>query len=193
MSRGAHSKKRWIGTSRGGAHSVRRQHRLVMDSTARRLGRRSPAILGAVVLLGLGVGGGAAYAYFTTSGLGPGSASVGSPVTITVTGVSGSPDLLPGGTGAVSFTLTNTNAFGATFTTVTPGATVVSQNTGACASSNITIAPTLPYSFSPVVVSAGTTSVTQSIPNLVKLAPSAPTGCQGVKFTVTLTLSGTST
>jgi len=163
-------------------------------STARSIRRGSPVLLVAIVFLGFGVGGGVAYAYFTTNGHGPGSASVGSPLSIAVTATTGSPDLLPSGTGAVYFTLTNNNSFGASLNTVATGATVVSQNAAACPSSNVSIAKPLPYVFSPsFAVSGSATSAVESIHNLVQLASTAPTGCQGVKFTVTLTLSGTST
>ena len=195
MSRGAHSIKRHRHTTRRrGAHSMQRQRRPMARSTARSIRRGSQVLLAAIVFLVFGVGGGAAYAYFTTRGAGPGSASAGSPLTIAVTATTGSPDLLPGGTGAAYFTLTNTNSFGATFNTVATGATVVSQNTAACPSSNVSIAQPLPYVYSPsVVVGGSATSAVESIHNLVHLALAAPTGCQGVKFTVTLTLKGIST
>ncbi len=180
--------------TRRGAHTMTRPPRPVSRSAARTITRRSPAILAAVTSLVFGLGGGVAYAYFTTNGHGPGAASAGSPVTITVTATTGTADLVPGGSGAAYFTLTNTNSFGATFNTVALGATAVSQNTVSCPSSNITIAQTLPYAFSPpVTVNANTTSASLAILNLVKLSPTAPTGCQGVKFTVTFTLAGIST
>ena len=161
---------------------------------ARGIRRGSQVLLAVIVFLSIGVDGGAAYAYFTTNGHGPGSASAGSPLSIAVTATTGSPDLFPGGTGATYFTLTNNNSFGATFNTVATGATVVSQNTAACPSNNVSIDQPLPYVFSPpMTVSGSATSAVESIHNLVRLASTAPTGCQGVKFTLTLTLSGTST
>ena len=172
---------------------MKRETRPIVRSTTR-IKRRLPAMLVAVVGLVLGLGGGAAYAYFTTTGNGPGSASAGSPLTMTVTATTGTPDLLPGGDGAAYFTLTNNNSFGATFNTVAIGATVVSQDTTNCPSSNISIAQTLPYTFSPpVTVGANTNSSTLAILNLVKLSSAAPAGCQGAKFTVNFTLSGRST
>ena len=187
--------RRDAGTAkRRGAHAMRRSSRPTSRSPLRTITRRTPAILAAVTSIALGLGGGVAYAYLTTTGRGPGAASAGNPVTITVTATTGTADLLPGATGAAYFTLTNTNSFGATFNTVAVGATAVSQDTANCPSANISIAQTLPYPFSPpVTVSANTTSGSQTILNLVKLSPTAPTGCQGVKFTVTFTLSGIST
>ena len=114
---------------------MRRSSRPTSRSAARTITRRSPAILAAVTSLGLGLGGGVAYAYLTTTGKGPGAAAAGNPVTITVTATTGTADLLPGGTGAVYFTLTNPNSFGATFNTVALGATAVSQDTANCPTS----------------------------------------------------------
>lgn len=152
-----------------------------------------PLALSALAL-SLGVGGGTAWAYFTSTGSGTGHATVGSPVSLTITATSGTADLLPGGTGAVYFTLTNNNPFGVTFTQVATGATVVSTNIVACPSANVSISPALPYTFTPAVtVSANTTSGTKSIANLVALANTAPSACQNVTFTVTLTLQGKST
>jgi hypothetical protein len=185
--------RREAGTAkRRGAHAMRRSSRPTSRSPLRTITRRTPAIVAAVTSIALGSG--VAYAYLTTTGRGPGAASAGNPVTITVTATTGTADLLPGATGAAYFTLTNTNSFGATFNTVAVGATAVSQDTANCPSANISIAQTLPYPFSPpVTVSANTTSGSLTILNLVKLSPTAPTGCQGVKFAVTFTLSGIST
>jgi hypothetical protein len=105
----------------------------------------------------------------------------------------GTAQLLPGRSGAASFALHNSNPFGAVFDQVDPGATVVSDNASLCASDYVSIAQTLPYTFSPAVtVSPGGTSGAQSVPNIVKLAANAPSACQGVTFTVTMTLSGQS-
>ncbi len=163
-------------------------------ATARRRWRLIP-VAGAASALVLGLGGGGAFAYLRggVSGSGTGGTTTGKPVTLGVVAAAGTAQLLPGRTGAASFTLDNSNAFGAAFDQVAPGATVVSDNTGLCASSYISIAQTLPYTFSPAVtVSPGGTSGNQSVPNIVKLAPNAPSACQGVTFTVTLTLSGQS-
>ena len=126
-------------------------------------------------------------------GSGSGQAAAGGPVDVLVAATTGNADLLPGRAGAAYFTLHNTASSSPTFDQVVPGARAVSDNTGLCASSYVSLAQTLPYSFSPAItVSPGGTSGTQSIPALVKLAPNAPNTCQGVTFTVTFTLSGRS-
>jgi len=188
---GAHLKKADARTPRRrGAHLKGRGTR----SGAHGLRRRSWAALGAVLALVLGVVGGAANAYFTTStGSGTGSASAGSAVTITVASATGAAALFPGGTSAASFTLTNPNLVGDSFSTVAAGASIVSSSPSACPTSNLML-PTLPFTFSPAVrVGAKTTSAAQSIASFVMLSSSAPSACQGVTFTVTFTLLGTST
>jgi hypothetical protein len=150
-------------------------------------------VAGAAGALVVGLGGGGAFAFITTHGSGAGHTTTGSLVTVQAIATTGTADLLPGRGGAAYFTLHNTDPIGATFDEVAPGATVVSDNTGLCASSYVSIAQTLPYSLpTAVTVSPGGTSGIQSIANLVKLAPNAPGTCQGVTFTVTLTLSGQS-
>ena len=139
-----------------------------------------------------GLGGGAAFAFFS-GGPATGHVSTGSPVTLDAVATTGSADLLPGDAGAVYFTVHNANPFSATFAQVDSGATVVSDNTGLCPSSDVSIAQTLPYTFSPAIaVSPGGTSGSRSISGLVELAANAPGSCQGVTFTVTLKLSGES-
>ena len=160
----------------------------------RRIWRVARSVALVAFTLSLGVGGGTAWAYFSGTGSGSGHATTGSTVAVTITATGGSADLLPGGTGAVYFTLHNTNSLSATFNQVAMGATVVSNDNSACPSGFLSIGQTLPYAFSPaVVVGANATSGIQSIADLVALANTAPSSCQNVTFTVTLTLEGKST
>jgi hypothetical protein len=162
-------------------------------ATARRRWRLVP-LAGAAGAVAVGLGAGSSVAIIVSQGgSGSGQTTAGGPVNVAVAARTGNADLLPGRTGAAYFTLHNTASSSTTFDQVVSGARVVSDNTGLCASSNVSIAQTLPYSFSPAVtVSPGGTSGTQFIPALVKLAPNAPNTCQGVTFTVTFTLSGRS-
>jgi hypothetical protein len=162
--------------------------------------RRWPLIPVAIAASAMAIvlGGAGAFAYFSVAGSGRGQAKGASPApataTATVVATTGPADLLPGGTGAVYFTIHNSSPSGATFDVVEPGTTVESSNTALCGNNNLSIAPTLPYIFSPAVtVSANGTSGPQSIPALVALSSSAPSTCQGLTFTVTLTLTGQST
>jgi hypothetical protein len=157
-------------------------------------GRRWPlaSLAGAAALLAAGLASGSAFAYFGSSGTGGGGSFVGAPVAVTLTAVGGGADLLPAGNGALHFTVRNANPFGATFTRVVTAGTPVSTDPAACPSSDLTVVQTLPFTFSPAVsVGADATSGPQAIPDFVQLSPDAPDTCQGVTFTLDITLNGT--
>ncbi len=180
--------------ARRAAHARARKTRPVQQGAHRAASRRWGLVpaAGAAGALVVGLGGGAAFAFFS-GGPATGHVSTGSPVTLDAVATTGPADLLPGDAGAVYFTVHNANLFGATFSQVASGATVVSDNTGLCPSVDVSIAQALPYTFSPAItVSPGSTSGSQSISDFVDLAPDAPGSCQGVTFTVTLKLSGQS-
>jgi len=140
-------------------------------------------IIGLVFTLIAGV----AFAAWTADGTGSANARARTASTITVTAVTGTADLYPGfNDGDLSFTLTNANPYPVTFTSMTPGA-ITSSAPGACPSSNLTVDTASGLSL-PVAASA--TSGTQSIADVVNLASTAPDGCQGVVFTVAVTLTG---
>jgi hypothetical protein len=179
---------------RRAAHARTRRTRPVQQGAHRAASRRwgLVPVAGAAGALVVGLGGGAAFAFFS-GGPATGHVSTGSPVTLDAVATTGPADLLPGDAGAVYFTVHNANSFGAIFAQVASGATVVSDDTGLCPSSDVSIARSLPYTFSPAItVSPGSTRGSQSISGFVKLAPNAPGTCQGVSFTVTLELSGQS-
>ena len=145
------------------------------------------------LVLGAGVG----YAYWSASASGTATGKSATAKTITVTAVTpGAGDLYPGGTGAVAYTLTNDNSYATSFTRLT-AASVVSDDTGACPNANIAITPAIAAALAagytvPAQAAAGSgaTSSTYTIPGLLTMAASAPDGCQGKTFTVTLTLTG---
>ena len=72
------------------------------------------------------------------------------------------------------------------FDSMTPGA-ITSSNPGACPSSNVTASSATGLS---LPVGANATSGAQSIANVVSMDNGAPDGCQGVTFTIALTLTG---
>ncbi|HEX6394109.1 MAG TPA: hypothetical protein VFZ97_11755 [Acidimicrobiales bacterium] len=156
-------------------------------STLRRRQRQLVVSL-AVAVAVLAIGSGLAFAYFKSSGSGSGTASVGNPVAVTVAAATAANDLYPGQSGTVKFTLKNTNSFTANFTSVT-GATVTSGNPSGCPAGNIVVA-TLPLTISKITVTSGQTTGTQTISTLISMSGTAPNACQGVAFTVSLTLSG---
>jgi len=64
---------------------------------------------------------------------------------------------------------------------------VTSSAPGACPASNLTVADTTGLALD---VAANATSGSLSISDVVTLASAAPDGCQGVTFTVAVTLVG---
>ena len=148
-------------------------------------------VLKKVAIVGVGVGavigGSMAYALWSSTASGSGNAKALSAQTITVTAATGAADLYPGFTaGDVHFTLTNSNPYPVTFTTMAAGTVTSSDPTG-CPSSNVTV--TTPTTIS-LTSAAGDTNVAKSIADVVSMAGAAPDGCQGVTFTIALTLTG---
>jgi hypothetical protein len=148
-----------------------------------------------VALASVAAGTGIAYAAWTASGSGSGSGRAitaqvmtVSPVTPGATGAS----LYPGGpAGWVYFTLTNPNPYDVTVTHLAWGAPA-SADTANCPSSNISVDANAPTSINFVVPAHSTSGALQEF-SVLDLAHSAPDGCQGVAFTVPLTVTGTQT
>jgi hypothetical protein len=130
---------------------------------------------------------GTAYALWTASGTGTGKAKALTAQTITVTGATGAADLYPGFTGGdVYFTMNNTNPYPVTFTSMTPG-TITSSDPTNCPSTNLSVNSATGLTLS---VPASSTSPTVSVADVATLQSAAPDGCQGVTFTINLTLAG---
>ena len=138
-------------------------------------------VIVALVALILGAGGGGAYAYFSSAAPGSGSAATArNPVTMTVTAASGTADLVPGGTGSVTFTFKGADPLHATFNDVTGASVVASSNASGCPIANLTFAQTIPYAFSPAI--SATPSVAgapHSIAGLARLCPRRQTCARG--------------
>jgi hypothetical protein len=146
--------------------------------------RKKKVVIGIVTVITLGAG--AAAALWSANGSGSGTARSVNAQTITVTAATGAADLYPGFNGGdVHFTLSNPNPYPVTFTSMTPGA--ITSSDPACAVTNITVAAPTGLS---IPVLAGATNVAASIPNVVTMDSAAPDGCQGVSFTIALTLTG---
>ena len=135
---------------------------------------------------------GTAAAFWSAAGNGQGQARSLSAVQLTITAATGAADLFPGFTaGDVSFTVSNPNPYPVTFTAYS-GATIVSADPTNCPNANVSVAAS--GSVTPgLVVGANASGVAGSIPDIVSMATTAPDGCQGKTFTVTLTLTGTQT
>jgi hypothetical protein len=138
---------------------------------------------------------GLAYAFWSTTATGTGQAGTGTakPLVLSTVGVTNPADLVPNGTGAVAVKLDNTvtgttgNAFSVQVTKVT--AVSIAADDAACPATNLSVNQALPYTL-PAAISVGAnTSTTASIANLVKLSATAPDGCQGKTFTISLSMS----
>ena len=136
---------------------------------------------------GLVATGGVAWGLWSSTGAGDATAAARSAVAITVNAATGAADLYPGFTGGDAyFTVSNTNPYPVTFTSVTAGTIVSSDPTG-CPAGNVSVSS--PPSLS-LLVAAGASAVAASLPDVVTMAGTAPDGCQGVTFTIPLTLTG---
>lgn len=144
--------------------------------------RRLLAVLVSAGCLTVGLGSGAAYAYYTSSGSGSGTASIGTLQNVTLVTAAGTVTnkLIPGGTGDVTLTVSNTNAFPVTLVKVDPHGTP----NGSCA---VTLTPQ--DSLNDAIAAHGDTTVT--LPNAASMGPSSDASCQGattLSIPVTITV-----
>src|SRR4051794_30761030 len=140
---------------------------------------RKPIAIAATVAVVL-AGGTVAYGAWTANGSGSSQAKAVTAVALTVNVATGTADLYPGGSGAVFFTVANTNPYGVSLTTANFGA-VTSSDEVNCPAANITVNNKTGLSLS---VGANTTSATLSIANAVTMSSAALDGCQGKTFTI---------
>jgi hypothetical protein len=138
------------------------------------------------VAAGVVAAGGIAYAMWSATSTGAGNATALSAQTITVTAATGAADLYPGFTaGDVYFTVTNPNPYPVTFTSMAAG-TITSSSPTLCPASNVTVAtPAIS-----IASAVGDTNVAKSIADVVTMLGTAPDACQGVTFSIGLTLTG---
>ena len=147
------------------------------------------AVATAAVAAGTGIG----FAVWTTTGAGSGAGGATVAQSLVVTAVvpgSSGESLYPGGpAGWVYLTVQNPNPFAVTVSGLSWG-TPASTNPSACPSANISLDAGAPTSVS-VPVGANTTSGALQINNVLDLSHAAPNGCQGVAFTVPVTVTAT--
>ena len=136
---------------------------------------------------------GVASAVWSSSGTGSaaGGATIAQGLVVTPFTPSGSAaSLYPGGpAGPAYFTVQNPNPYAVNITGYQWG-TPVSSNPTACPSSNVSVDSGAPTTVS-TAVPANTTSSPLGVNGVLDLAHSAPNGCQGVSFTVPLTVTAT--
>lgn len=148
---------------------------------------RKFVISAVAVFAGLTVG--IAAAMWSSNGTGSGGSQARTAQTVTVTAATGTADLYPGfADGDVYFSLTNTNPYPISFTAADAG-TITSSNPTGCPASLLTVDDVT--SGLDLQVAANDTSSTLNVADVVTLDASAPDACQGVSFTIALTLTGT--
>lgn len=142
----------------------------------------------------VGAGAGTAFAVWTVggSGSGSGAATVANSLTVTALTPSGAAaSLYPGGPPSpVYFQVANPNPFAVTITGITWG-TPTSGNTTACPNSNITLDAGAPTTVSISIPANATAGTAYSVPNVLDLAHTALNGCQGVGFSIPMTVTAT--
>jgi hypothetical protein len=157
--------------------------------STKNLRRRAATVL-ALVLVVFGTG--VAYAAWTQTGIGSGSAKAVTAANSTITTSAATADLYPGKTGgAVYFSVDNPNPYPVTYTSLAVGAITSSDSSNCPAvATNITVASPVTVNI-PLAASAATAA--KSVGSVTTMPTTAVNGCQGVTFTIALTLTGAST
>lgn len=148
-----------------------------------------------VSVASLAAGAGVAYAAWTASGSGAGAGRAVTAQQLNVTAVTPGPGgagLYPGGpAGWVYFTINNPNPYSVNVTHLAWGTPVSSDPTN-CPNANISVDANAPTTVN-LTINGNSTSGAFQVFNVLDLAHSAPDGCQGVTFTVPLTVTGSQT
>ncbi len=155
------------------------QHRN-QTSTVR---RRVLGPTAAAIVLMLGIGAGSAYAYWKSTGLGTGQATTGTSQAVTIaTNATAGTLLQPGGTGDLVITATNPNAAPVQITAITLGAI------GGCTTPAISLAAPS-TSYLPFTIPANANNQRLVVAGALTMGTGASSGCQGVAFTIPLTVT----
>lgn len=145
--------------------------------------RKALAIIGVLAL----VGASAALAIWTINGFGSGSAKAGELQELTVQSIdlSGAQgDLFPGQSGLLHMRVINPNS-ALNLTAVSIDGTLGSSNPTGCPASNLSAENVSGLSIP--LIANGNTEIT--VPGVVSLAANAPDACQGVMFSVPVTVT----
>lgn len=144
--------------------------------------KRSMKAAGGFFVSAVGLAAGVDFAAWAS-----GPAEAGTAQDVSVTAATGEADLYPGfAAGDVHFTATNPNPYDVVFDVMTAG-TVSSSDPTNCPSTNVSVADATGLTLS---VGGAATSGTLSIADVVSMDAAAPDACQGVSFSVALTLRG---
>lgn len=136
-------------------------------------------------------GGGIAYAVWTVNGSGSGGATAAIANNLQIAAVippSSSSTLYPGGpASAVSLTIANPNPFPVTVSSYSWG-TPLSNAPTVCASSQVSVDANAPTTAN-ISLPANAPATTVVVPGVIDLAHTAPNGCQGLSFSVPVTVT----
>ena len=146
----------------------------------------------ASLFLGIVLAASVAFAWWTAGGSGNGYAKAATASPLTTVDVSGSTtaDLYPGGTGTLKIQIHNPNTYAVTVNSITANGTATSGN-AACDAAN-TVSMVAPLTGLSISVTAGGNSTVQTFSNAVTMSygASADNSCQGLTFSVPVTLTG---
>lgn len=133
---------------------------------------------------------GAAYALWSVGARGTGRAQASVAVAAIVSPANGDPDLYPGYTeGDLALTIANPNAYPITFTDMTAGAIISSDEANCPGETWITVEDA---SGLDLYAPPGDSEILM-IDDVVAMDADAPNGCQNVSFDITVTLTGSQT
>ena len=155
------------------------------------LSKRTLVIFSVIVAMLVG---GVATAAWLSTGTGPARGQAAATAqALTVTARSGPADLYPGATGAVYFTVANSNPYAVTLSTVSYG--VISGGGAGCVATdvtNIVKAIAAPTTLTPALVVPANGSIPGTIAGALTMPLTAANACQGVTFDIQITVSGVS-
>lgn len=153
----------------------------------RKLGKRL-SLIGAslaVFLIGSVV-----FAAWLVTGTGNGAAQATTADALTVTAGSTTPELYPGGSGDVTFTIGNTNDFPVSISSILGSGTITSSGPAACNASTGVSFDDQSSVTGMTVPANGSLPVT--LDDAASMDNTSDTTCQGQTFTIPLTVSGQS-
>ncbi len=149
-------------------------------------GLRKKMIIGAA-LAGMASVAGLAFAEWLATGTGEGYAKSRTAEPLTTESVTAAASLYPGGTGDLVIRVHNPNPFAVTLTSVTPNGAITSDS-AACDAGGHGVSFTGVTGLSNLIGANATTDVT--LTGALSMAPTSANECQGVTFTVPVSLNG---
>lgn len=157
----------------------------------RRLSPGQKIGLGLIGLIAL-VGGGAALAAWLAGGTGTGAAQATSALDLQVTNGTTTAQLFPGGAGDIVTSIQNPNPYPVQVTSVASSGTIDSTGPATCDSSTgVSYVDAEAENDLPTTIAANT-SKTVTFTNAATMSNSSHTTCQGVTFSIPITVTGAS-